>query len=356
MTGTLAFPSSVPAALDYAHDAASRGERVVGASSLPCDENASAFSAWERLPTIHEEDFLDALLSLISRHDLTHVYAPLITVHARLSALIHSGRLPLQLVRSNPVSEQSDALRRALERAAVLSRFIADILDDPSRMPPPTQVAAALRYANSLYGESADVKLAAMLAVAASAPKGDVVEIGTLMGKSASILVAACRLFGTGPLLTVDPWAPAEALQNESPALVRDVVDLWDFELLGLGYFLNMVPIAGGRANHLRLTSEEGFAVYSRRRWVETPELGRTDFSGQIALLHIDGNHDLAAVRQDWALWGSSMLPGGWVVFDDYTWIHGAGPRVIGDECLAKTGSWRRAFVCGGALFLQLAG
>lgn len=356
MTSTLVFPSSVAAALDYARDATARGERVVGASSLPRDENAPAFSAWERLPSIHEEGFLDAVLVLVERYGLTHVHAPLTTAHAALTALIEAGRLPLKLVRPSPISEQNAALRRSLDRAAQLAGFAADIVGNGSALPPLAQWAATLRYANGCYGESSDVKLAAMLAVAASAPKGDVVEIGTLMGKSASVLVLAARMFAIGSVLTVDPWTPAHARQKDSPTLVQDAVDLWDFALLSGGYFLNMIPIAAGRANHLRLPSEDGFAVYDRARRVETPELGPTDYTGRIALLHIDGNHDLAAVRQDWALWGSRMLPGGWVIFDDYTWLHGAGPRVIGDRLLEDGRAWQRAFVCGGALFVRLAG
>lgn len=356
MAGTLVFPSSVSAALDYAREAAARGERVVGASSLPGDENAPAFAAWRRLPSIHDDGFAEAVAALVAEEGLTHVYAPLTTVHARLAALIAEGRLSLKLVRPNPITEQNDAVRRAVDRAAALYRFMGAVVDDAACLPPLPRVAAVLRYANGLYGESADVKLAAMLAVAATAPRGDVVEIGTLMGKSASVLVLAAHLFDIGAVLTVDPWMPAHALQQDSPALVRDVVDLWDFDLLRQGYFLNIIPLSHGRANHLRLPSAEGFAVYDRQRRVETPELGATDYAGRIALLHIDGNHDLAAVREDWALWGSRMAPGGWVVFDDYTWLHGAGPRLVGDGFLGDPAAWDRAFVCGGALFVRLAG
>lgn len=355
MTGTLVFPSSVTAALTYAREAAARGEQVVGASSLAGDENAGAFTAWERLPSIHDAGFAEAIVALVGRHGLTHVYAPLTTVHAALSGLIADGRLALTLVRPNPITEQNAALRRALDRGAVLHGFMAEIAEDAARLPSRTQTAAVLRYAESLYGESADVKLAAMLAVAAEAPQGDVVEIGTLMGKSASVLVQAARMFQIGAVLTVDPWMPVHALQQDSPSLVREVVDLWDFDLLSTGYVLNIAPLSDGRVNHLRLPSEEGFAVYDRDRRVETPDLGRTDYAGGIALLHIDGNHDLEAVRQDWALWGSRMVPGGWVIFDDYTWLHGAGPRRVGDAFLDESGAWDRAFVCGGALFVQLA-
>ncbi len=357
MAGTLVFPSSVTAAVDYAREAAARGERVVGASSLPGDENKEAFSAWEWLPSIHEPAFPGAVAALVARHDLTHVHAPLTAVHGTLQALIDTGRLSLQLVRPNPIAEQNIRIRQVLDRAADLRRFILNVQDGPSPDLSVARVAAILHYGDTLYGECSDLKLAALVAVAADAPKGDVVEIGTLMGKSASVLVLAARLFAIGPVLTVDPWAPANAKQHDSPALIQDLVDLWDFELLRQGYFLNMVPIAGaGGVNHLRLPSTDAVRLYESQGRVETPELGATDYCGRIAVLHIDGNHDLDAVRADWRAWGRHVPPGGWVVLDDYCWHHGTGPRTVGDAILADAEAWDRAFVCAGALFIRLGG
>lgn len=354
-SGTLVFPSSVAAAVAYAREAAQRGERVVGASSLPGDENAHAFDAWERLPSIHEPGFAEAIADLVARHGLTHVHAPLTTVHGAIQTLIDEGRLAVRLVRPNPIAEQNQRIRHTLQRAATLQTFIGEIVG-ADRLPP-ARIAAILGYAGACYGECSDTKLAALLAVAADAPKGDVIEIGTLMGRSASVLVLAAQAFAIGPVLTVDPWVPAHAKQHDSPALIQDLVDLWDFELLRQGYFLNIAPIAGeGRVNHLRLPSEEGVAVYAADRRAETAELGVTTYSGRIALLHIDGNHDLDAVRNDWEAWGRHMVPGGWVVLDDYCWHHGTGPRIVGDGILEDPGAWDRAFVCGGALFIRLAG
>ncbi|WP_109047079.1 class I SAM-dependent methyltransferase [Azospirillum sp. TSA6c] len=358
MTGTLVFPSSVAAALDYVRDATNRGEQLVGASSLLNDENAASFPIWEHLPPIHDASFPAAVSDLVARHRLTHVYAPVTAVHAALTALINDGHLPLRMVRPNPVAEQAEAVRRSLKRAETLHGFMEEILvDEPARqrLLSLLTAAAVLRHANSLYGESSDVKLAAMLAVAASVPQGDVVEIGTLMGKSASVLILSARLYNIGKVLTIDPWTPAQALQADSPQLIQDLAGLWDFDMLVNGYYLNTLPISAGCSNHLRLTSEDGFAAYVQNRRVESPELGCTDYSGRIALLHIDGNHDLAAVQKDWDNWGSRMLPGGWVIFDDYTWIHGTGPRTVGDQVLAQSEAWRRSFVCGGALFVQVA-
>jgi len=96
--------------------------------------------------------------------------------------------------------------------------------------------------------------------------------------------------------------------------------------------------------------------VYDSGSPIRSPEFGETIMDGQIALLHIDGNHDEPAVRQDFDLWSIRLADGGWIVFDDYTWSHGDGPRKVADEAVAVYGPRvLRRFVSGGALFLKIA-
>jgi hypothetical protein len=50
------------------------------------------------------------------------------------------------------------------------------------------------------------------------------------------------------------------------------------------------------------------------------------------------------------------MLAGGWIIFDDYNWPHGDGPRNVADRALRQFGSRiHRRFVAGGAMFMNLA-
>jgi hypothetical protein len=71
--------------------------------------------------------------------------------------------------------------------------------------------------------------------------------------------------------------------------------------------------------------------------------------------LHIDGNHALAAVRRDVAAWMPCVRAGGWIVFDDYCWPFGDGPKTAADEFLTESHvRVANAFVAGGALFVQL--
>jgi len=65
-------------------------------------------------------------------------------------------------------------------------------------------------------------------------------------------------------------------------------------------------------------------------------------------------NHDYGSVKKDCELWLDRMLPGSWLILDDYIWAHGDGPYRAGNELLLdqpeRIGC---AFVCGKALFRQ---
>jgi len=109
--------------------------------------------------------------------------------------------------------------------------------------------------------------------------------------------------------------------------------------------------------NYLRMASVAAADVYRRRRRIRTEDFGETAYGGKIALLHIDGNHALAAVRADIAAWKPRVRAGGWIVFDDYCWPFGDGPKIAADEfCGEHADAIGVAFVTGGALFAQILG
>ena len=95
---------------------------------------------------------------------------------------------------------------------------------------------------------------------------------------------------------------------------------------------------------------------YRKERTVATDEFGETAFTGKISLLHIDGNHEESAVAADVNAWVDLVVEGGWIVFDDYKWAYGVGPKVIADRYLRTSAKGiDRAFFSGGALFVKLA-
>ncbi len=95
-----------------------------------------------------------------------------------------------------------------------------------------------------------------------------------------------------------------------------------------------------------RTPSVSGCAIYRGDADGEAVRLmkarGPAKPSGCIALLHIDGNHDVACAAEDVALWSPLVAPGGWVAIDDYCWRYGDGPKRAGDALLASWAmTWR---------------
>lgn len=119
---------------------------------------------------------------------------------------------------------------------------------------------------------------------------------------------------------------------------------------------INLLPYSNGEVNYLRLPSVEASAEYRRSQVVITPVFGETSYLGRIAVLHVDGNHSYESAQSDVASWHELVMPGGWIIIDDYIWPYGDGPQRVGDAFLTEhRGSIEHAFVMGGALFVQLS-
>jgi hypothetical protein len=188
-----------------------------------------------------------------------------------------------------------------------------------------------------------------------SAVEGDVVEIGCMFGKSTYLfnrLASYCRVGGT---LAIDPWNLEMSIQHDASANIQDAPRKWNWDVVHQGFLVNMLGCANPPFNYMRATSADAYVRYCAKPEVVTAEFGATVYSGSIALLHIDGNHDEAAVAQDFESWSSRLAPGAWIVFDDYQWLHGDGPRKVADRAVREYGARvRRRFVAGGALFMQV--
>lgn len=355
MGATLIFPATVQAALRYAEEARERGEEVVAAASVRDEESLRHFGRWVQLPSIYDADFVDALTRLVASDRVERIYSPVPSVHAYLRRLLRERALGPRLIGRMPVTAEMERFRALLGEAERHMEFIVRASDGRSRLSL-LEIAAVMRQAELIYGESSPVKIAAMMAAFADAPKGDVVEIGSLVGRTAFVIAHLARRLEIGPVLAIDPWAASQSVQKDSPAGLLDLLDAWDLELGFQDLVTNLIPVTAGGFGLLRMPASEGHAHYLAGR-VETPWFGAVEYGGRIAVLHIDGNHDLAAVTADCELWLPHLVAGGWLILDDYVWAHGTGPRLVGDALLEKSVERiDRAFVCGKALFVKLRG
>jgi len=86
-----------------------------------------------------------------------------------------------------------------------------------------------------------------------------------------------------------------------------------------------------------------------------TEAFGKTEYAGAISVLHIDGNHAEPFVSADADAWTPLVVPGGWIIFEDYEWAFGDGVKHVADAFVeANDARIVCHFKAGAALFVQL--
>jgi hypothetical protein len=182
------------------------------------------------------------------------------------------------------------------------------------------------------------------------APAGDVVEIGSAWGRFAALLVLLARRYEIGRVLCVDPWTTP--LQGKR-TVGRGAATVDPDEALRI-FEINLAPLADGRLNYLRSSSAEAERLYGDGVTVTTEVFGQTQYTGQIAFLHLDGRHSEAEAALDCALWSPHVAAGGWIVFDGYDRPSGDGPKHAADAFVERESSRIAAhFEAGSSLFIQ---
>jgi hypothetical protein len=343
----LIFPAGLPEAETFASMARREGRVLVGASSLADDPARTNFDAWAKMPYVHHSDFAAALRAVLDAHGIEAIFSSHATVRHRISVL-----LP-QIAPGVVLLDRLRGSRRAEMPHAWHATLAASLGAQAAALPCAVEISAMMARALAMRGESGPGKLATMLALGSVLPPGDLVEVGALSGRSAFVIGWMARRFGLGPVLVLDPWTQDDAVQHDAPTVLRDATRSLDFGDFLAEFLENLIPSFHGSLNYYRARAEAVRPVYREGFTVGPTEFGTTIYSGAIALLHIDGNHDFAAVTQDLADWVPLVRPGGWVIVDDYVWSFGDGPRRAGDTLLAR-GGINCSFVCDGALFLRI--
>ncbi len=350
----LVFPSALETAAAFAREAAQWGHRVVGASSLEIDPNAGLFDVWDRLPFIGDAAFFDALGALVAREQITTLFTPHAPTFHLLQQTLPKHLPGLELMGQGPFQRQMDRVASALAAGDLALVRAGDYGQQPSPLPREF-LAGLLSQVETIHGECSREKILAICGVLPFAPKGDIVEIGALFGKSSYVLNRVGAFCGIGATLCVDPWDLDQSVQTDAPTHIQEASGGWDWDVVYSGFLTAMLAASAPPFNYLRMNSRRAREQYGAGRSVTSREFGTTPIAGVVAVLHIDGNHDEAAVAEDFALWGPLVGPGGWVIFDDYNWPHGDGPRRVADRAIAEYDSRvARNFVAGGAMFVNL--
>lgn len=349
----LIFPAGMPDALAFRERAQALGQRVIGASSVEDDPARGEYETWERLPYVSDPDFDRALGALIGRHEIDAVHAPHFIVWSHLAERL-AGIAPGVTLSG---AERPQDFERAYQ--ALRARMAADkppIFQPAFPGKPPLTLlekAGLIRLMNTIPGMCAEEKALAVIEVMRHAPLGDVVEIGSWWGRSAALLVWLAGRYEVGKVLCVDPWLSVDLSQGD-PLVDKASAELDTEEALRM-FEINLAPLAAARLNYVRARSEDAAALYRPGLVVQTEAFGETGYQGSISVLHIDGNHAEAQAALDARVWTPHVAPGGWIIFDDYEWAFGDGPRKVADAFVERYAAAIAAkFQAGPTLFLQL--
>lgn len=155
--------------------------------------------------------------------------------------------------------------------------------------------------------------------------RGDVVEIGSWQGRSTAFLAQACLDTGNGVVHAVDTFKGNPG--HEDNYLV-------DGSLVGLEEKF--------RANMAAAGVSEAVVAHAMTSAEAADEV--RDATDGVRLLFIDGEHTYDAVSVDLKLYADLVLPGGVIVFDDYSPSFDGDVRAIREHIAAHPGRYGRPF------------
>ncbi|HZZ87453.1 MAG TPA: class I SAM-dependent methyltransferase, partial [Caulobacteraceae bacterium] len=307
----------------------------------------------EPLPYVSDPKFDASLADLMRRHGVGAVFAPHFVVWSHLAEHLAEIAPGAELSGADLPQDHERAYRALRERVAAARAPSFQPAFAPKAPLTLLERCGLLRLMNTIPGMCAEEKALALMEIMRHAPAGDVVEIGSWWGRSAAVFAWLAHRYDTGKVLCVDPWI-SDAMTQGDAVLDKTSAELDTEEALRM-FEINLTPLAGGRLNYLRSRAEDAAALYGRGLVVRTEAFGETRFEGAISVLHIDGNHAEHHAELDTRLWAPHVRPGGWIVFDDYEWAFGDGPRKVADAFVgANADRIAVRFQAGPALFLQL--
>jgi predicted O-methyltransferase YrrM len=166
---------------------------------------------------------------------------------------------------------------------------------------------------------------ASMYYMALAGPPGDVVEIGSWQGRSTLFLAQACDDADNGVVHAVDTFFGNPG--NEA-AYVVGAADRSDLES---NFRRNMAT--AGLAHRVR--------VYATSSANAAADVARAA-TGGARLVYIDGEHTYEAVRADLAAYADLLVPGGLLLFDDYSRGFAGVVRAVDEHVDGHPGRYAR--------------
>mgnify|MGYP000067773985 CR=1 FL=1 len=361
----LVFPLDMDKAHEFISTISALNIVITGASSVMTSAGAMNVSGFARLPFITDEGFETQLQQLVSSQSITHIYTPHAGVWSYMYALKKQNPnvYSFSLCEPSPYHEDWMNAKPSNEWAKLMlkEKFVDHFDNNVAALRKPLlagQYASLHKQFTSISGQCDELKLLALAHIMRLVPKGDLVEIGSLCGRSAFGIAWLAKQYRIGNLICVDPWSidKIEGQGDKAAILNTDLSadsGVIDFDKI-FSSFITTVSLLDN-VGFIRDLSEQAVITYkasSVSGMLSTPELGEVSLCGKISMLHIDGNHRYDFVCKDIAAWEPQVTSGGWILVDDYIWAFGDGPKIAGDELL-RTGKFDVAFTMSDTLFLR---
>lgn len=171
-------------------------------------------------------------------------------------------------------------------------------------------------------GGASLVKVFLLAELIVSQQLSTIVEIGVYRGRLFLPLARLMALLGRGTMVGIDPYSTAAAVQRD---VERPGIDLvaWPETVDWEGIH---AEVSGAME---RWQTEE----HSRLLRARSEEVAPGFPHAPIDLIHVDGNHDRAAVSRDVELFLPHMRDGGFLVMDDIAW---PSVRPVYEELVAE--------------------
>ena len=137
-------------------------------------------------------------------------------------------------------------------------------------------------------------------------------DIGVYRGRSLFPQALAHRQHTSGVAYGVDPFDSMEAVQQDAPAAISDLVKAWARDTDLQQVYDEVVSLTTkfdleAHCTLVRQPSAKAIGYFRERDIV-------------FDLVHIDGNHDTVRVREDVDLYLPRLRRGGYLVLDDVSW------------------------------------
>lgn len=343
MEKILIIPANTTESLDEYFCLKTDENHIIGASSVDLDFSSGIYDQHYKIPWITEENFTEKINDIIEQEKITKVICTHLGIYRTIENKI-SNKLLEKI-------EEKDIYRIIKEGTETRTIQHHKYLDKKINY---IEFKSLFNYFLQISGNCSEDKFVELINTGSNSPKGDFIEIGSFYGKSALALGWAAKKNNYN-LLCIDPWETINKVQEEVHKSIYLRSEIKLNSTLKKTFISNSHLILNGTLNYFQGYSNDAFECYKNEGFFSSPEFGNTQFKKEISYLHIDGSHDYQYVKSDIIKWSQYLLPGAWMVIDDYHWCYGDGPKLAADEFLQENiHKIEKSYFCGGALFIQM--